>query len=326
MIRMLLIVLFFLPIFAILPQTDNSNWIIYNTDNSPLTVNSISAIEIWGDSVFIGTRGGGLGLYYNNSWYFYNSENPGFTHNSIFSLAKYGNILYCGSYGGGLSVVSGKKSTTYNSGNSKIGDNFIYSLSPDSSGNIYIGTWGSGLIYRKDTSWISISKKYSLPVTKAPSVLFDSKKRLWIGMLDGLALIENDSCSLLSGNAAPLPSGSIYDIFEASDGKIYIGFKELGLAIYDKGMWEMMNFSNSDLPTNRIWSIAEDSKGAIWIGTYLGGLVKYQNRIEKIYNTENSELPDNYIFCVKTDKYDNVWIGALKGGLAIFNESGITLP
>jgi len=66
-----------------------------------------------------------------------------------------------------------------------------------------------------------------------------------------------------------LPDNSIRSIMEDPDGRIWIGTRYGGLAIYENGMFTTMS-TKDGLPSNHIRSIARDSSGTMWLGTSIG--------------------------------------------------------
>lgn len=73
---------------------------------------------------------------------------------------------------------------------------FINALHKDSSGRLWVGTYGGGLLYKEaktamsNKAWSHIGDKQGLPGNKVTGILSDDEGNLWVGAEDGLARID----------------------------------------------------------------------------------------------------------------------------------------
>ncbi len=113
-------------------------------------------------------------------------------------------------------------------------------------------------------------------------------------------------------NSAGLPSNSITDIAEDSQGILWVG-TNWGLVRYDGSTWTVYQAGSTGLPSNVIRSVAVDSSDRVWVGTQLNGVAIYDGQDWSGYNTDNSPLPDNEVNCITIDHRGWAWIGGYLG-------------
>ncbi|MCC4211254.1 hybrid sensor histidine kinase/response regulator transcription factor [Leeuwenhoekiella parthenopeia] len=156
--------------------------------------------------------------------------------------------------------------------------NYIRAVTEDEKGNIWLGSERDGLVYydfdKNSFKSFQHSKNdpNSIISNSIRSLLYDSKKRLWVGTTKGISIIDTRS-----GRTRHLNALSPIEHHRLSD--------------------------------NTIFSIAEDKFGAIWAGSWFNGLNKItltdENlHIDKIYKTQLGEpfgLTSNEITEIKTD-------------------------
>lgn len=113
-------------------------------------------------------------------------------------------------------------------------------------------------------------------------------------------------------STAGLPSNSITDIAEDSQGIIWVG-TNWGLARYDGTTWTVYQAGTSGLPSNVIRSVAVDSVDRVWVGTQQSGVVIFDGQDWSGYDMDNSPLPGNEINCITIDHRGWAWIGGYLG-------------
>ncbi len=159
--------------------------------------------------------------------------------------------------------------------------------------------------------------------------LRDSHKTEWVGM--GYALYRKAAGESDFIRVGATEYNWIFTLYEASDGKIWIGTMGSGLYRYDpeeeqykKFIYDEDSPRPNSLKSNSINSITEDSKGRIWISTDRGGLSRYNAATEDFTTYGEAQgLPDEIVYRVLEDKRGNLWFGT-NNGLTRFNpESGM---
>jgi len=121
-------------------------------------------------------------------------------------------------------------------------------------------------------------------------------------------------------NNSELPSNNITCLTcnTNSEGRVWVGTYNSGIAVYDFSDWEIFNASNSILPSNRITELFSDPAGNVWIGTDNGFCV-YENGGFNSYAEANAALTDKYVTCI-VEAY-TYFIGTKTGGMLALNES-----
>lgn len=172
--------------------------------------------------------------------------------------------------------------------------NTVIAITEDLNKNLWIGTFGGGLI-RYDTQK-------------------DESKHFFNDPLNQNSLGDNDVLSLSVDRSGIIWAGSHLG---AGITLIRINNAKFNLIKHSPG-------KNNTLNDNVVWSIYKDKENILWVGTYKGGL----NRIDLARNTYSffmnqsgrSSLSSNHIRVIKEDAYGNLWIGTYDGGLNIFNK------
>jgi ligand-binding sensor domain-containing protein len=115
-----------------------------------------------------------------------------------------------------------------------------------------------------------------------------------------------------------LPHNWIYDLFEDSQGRIWVGTWGGGLACYEKGGWLTLTMRDG-LHSNEVTCIREDKQGRIWLATDAGLNIIRNDRIE------NAGLEGKSLLNITFDHLDHLWVGcwrAVSSGAGLFRFDG----
>jgi ligand-binding sensor domain-containing protein/signal transduction histidine kinase/DNA-binding response OmpR family regulator len=159
------------------------------------------------------------------------------------------------------------------------------------------------------------------------AVFEDSKKRLWVGTIDGLNLYDRatDSfikCPILEKDERT----SVKAILEDKAKQLWLGTSK-GLCRFDgdarKPHWITPSLQEGDL----IFCLTVDDANNIWAGTFNKGVQKYNQQTKKIelFNPipENKdELSRNKINCILAASDHKIWVGTEDKGLSLLNNEG----
>lgn len=222
-----------------------------------------------------------------------------------------------------------------------LSSNSIHSLYKDSFGNIWLGTWNSGLNfmnydkrvfrhYRRTSSTGSLSSNHVLCIYE------DSKKNFWIGTDGGgLNLFNRKSGTFFYyqhqiNNPQSLGGNYVLSVCEDDNENIWIGTFGDGISIYhkEKNLWKHLKYeagNNKTINSNYIWKLMKDSDGFIWIGMCPGGVNRYDPRTETfeyfVHDKHDPEsLSHDHIHSIFEDSRGNIWIGTNGGGLNLFDK------
>ena len=264
------------------------------------------------------------------------------------------NLIWIGTVGGGLNKLNlNKKFNQFNhnpTNENSLSHNMIRAIEGDSKGNIWIGTLGNGINrYDKQKNRFQRFNSRSMGLSEdvVTSILEDKNNSLWVGTWggglnkikfsfdnDGYKVVKLNIYKHLPNNSQSFSSDIIQDIFEDSNGNLWIGTED-GLDYYHPMKHKFIHFKNDpnnklSISDNRIQSscIIEDKFGYLWIGTWQGlNRVKIGdesdfegNKSFRKFYKENG-LSDNRIISIYEDiersSTDSLilWIGSIGGGL-----------
>ena len=284
--------------FQIIRKTSDSN----SLSNDKVR----SLFEDSNGTLWVGTEGGGLNMEIKDEQ---NPKYSKFTHLKgnlpIFSLheikrngKKY---LLAGTHGGSslfeIDITNPKKSINNINAVKDIGHS-VFAISNDEDGNLWFGTYGSGIVrwilneetkdYKKDILSFNDTQKGSVSSNIIRDILIDSKKNIWFATGDGLCKLSYEES---------LKKRPYFEIYKNIPGE------------------------SSSLSHNYLLNVFESSKGDIWIGTFGGGLNKLIQEKDSVYFdvfSESDGLPNNVIKGILEDKDQNLWLSTNKG-LSKFN-------
>ena len=219
---------------------------------------------------------------------------------------------------------------------SDLGAVSVKSMLEDSRGDLWIGTWSSGL-YRYS---FKESKLYRYPQMNADNsahVLFeDSQNNIWVGSGNtGLSLLINpynlESVSWKTfvyneTDSHSLVDNRIYAIREDTVSQtLWIGARK-GLSLMNlKETGSFYSFrpkySTYTIPCDEVNSLFYDNFGNMWLGSIGGGV--YLAEIEKSgfeapeMSFSNKNVTTSAIRSLFVDSKDNLWVGVGSLGLAV---------
>jgi len=189
--------------------------------------------------------------------------------------------------------------------------------------NIWIGTWGMGLI-KYDLLTKKKDKFFSDEAGgTVMSMAFDKNKVLWVGTFsDGLFLIDESKGTTkryLVENG--LPSDNIIAVYVDSKNNVWLGTSGGGVCfvkngdIDDKKNIKVFAFSDQSntIPSNTVYSILEDMSGNMWFGTDAGFCAYNSEKNNFIKYSEKDGLANNAVYSLLQDKIGNLWMSTNKG-------------
>jgi len=182
---------------------------------------------------------------------------------------------------------------------------FITNFQFDKSGDLWVGTFSSGIYQVKVGSTINFSTANSLlPDDRINDLFIDTYNKLWVATDSGFASFQNTTWELFNDKNIPLTNNTIHQIAINSNNEVLVGYGNVengGLLLRTQGgNWTTLTTMNSNLPCNLILDIETSEKGNFWASTAQfmgqGGVVKIENeKIIQVLNTENSDLLYNWI-------------------------------
>jgi len=248
----------------------NGDTVVYTPLNSPLTTYTIARMETDNNGiVWIANGSSGLLRYASNSWAEFPPDS-GLPGNTIIDMKRTSIGLLLAS-GAGIATYDNLTFSIIQPPTPGFYGASITSIGQTSNGDIWIGTWGGGLIQVAGTIW----KKWT-PSNSPIRTLFIFGIRpspdgsVWIGEGGGLAHYDSGNWEQYNSLNSELPQNDVTAIAVRNPNEIWIGMYEGGLAIFDHGHWTSYRPTNSDLPSDRVNDIFQSSNRDFWIGTPLG--------------------------------------------------------
>lgn len=248
--------------------------------------------------------------------------------------------VYAGSNIGLLeydSNVNMLKKCLFSSENGNVSiDDSIESILLDNSNNIWIGTLENGL-YK-----VAISNNNNQDSFKLNHYKITKKRILsMVQIPDGTLLIgtENDGLIHINKNGSviknytldktdkdSIKSNSIWSLFVDNNQRIWMGYYNSGVAVYDKlydkfNSLESVPGNSNSLQFSSVTAIEQDENGNYWISMDGGGIDIYNpktKKFEHINKTSNTSYTGLTSFDIQTvfiDSKKNIWAGSWNNGL-----------
>ena len=215
---------------------------------------------------------------------------------------------------------------------SRLGDYSVKAITEDKHGNLYLGTWGNGLLFfapsqRKFVSYDRLNARNS-----AYSLLFDSRGRLWIGTW-GYGIVRMDrpydrtNPGLHSYNSAQTGFDICYNLTEEPAGKKVWACSRGGLTAIDMddNMGHCANYTaiGDEAQTVALGGpkrITTDRKGCLWIETAANGILHVNTNpapfnLYRLPTLAQNSTPKS----VYTTDGKGFWIGMYPSQLAYYN-------
>lgn len=153
------------------------------------------------------------------------------------------------------------------------GGNQITSMAEDKSGNLWIGSYQSGLIQRHPENG-TFQRVPNFLTNDINKIICDADGRMWIGTNNGLKIFDPKTQEFFTythqpANPTSLSTNTIYSLTQDRNGIVWIAGN--GLDKYDPHRNIFQHYVHdpanpNSIRENMIWSFCEDDEGKIWIG------------------------------------------------------------
>ncbi len=193
----------------------------------------------------------------------------------------------------------------------------------DREGNLWIGSYETGLLRLRDTPITTYTTYHGLPNDRVTSVYEGLEGELWIGTGGGgLARLENgEFVTYTTGDG--LASDFVNSIHQRRDGTLVVG---------TNAGWsrrEGKRFTTADarelglahLP--EVYVVYEDRRGRLWLGTESSGLFALEGDRIITFNASRG-LPHNTIWALFEDRRHGLWISTEDGLVRLSLDPGTT--
>lgn len=179
-------------------------------------------------------------------------------------------------------------------------DNNIWKILQDREGNMWFASKSNGVSKLNSERFKIYNSKEDLPSPSVNAVFRDSKRRVWLGTRNGVAIWDGADRQFVKEKDG-LSSEVISDLDEDANGIIYIG-TGYGVTTYNDGEFTEHIAEETDL--NDCRDVFVDGS-TIWLGTKSGPAVLENGRISQPFNAK--DFP-RYVFDA-VRKGNNIWFG-----------------
>lgn len=210
-------------------------------------------------------------------------------------------------------------------------------LIDDVNNHFWIGTWRNGLIKVESQGTLKTGLK-RFPITNKliRSIILLPDSTLMCGTEnDGLIHI-NENGTVLNNYLADktdinsIRSNSIWSMLLDNKQRIWMGYYNSGIAVYDKLYDKFNDFKSignneNSLQSNSVTGISQDESGKIWISMDGGGIDVYNPENNKFthVNSEKSPYKNLTSLDIQTvfiDSKQNVWAGSWNDGIFLLKK------
>jgi ligand-binding sensor domain-containing protein len=188
----------------------------------------------------------------------------------------------------------------------------ITSIKEDLYGNIWLGSYGDGLIKIDGSDWEYYNETNSnIPNNNIWDIAFDKDGNLWFTCSYEIGVVKFDGSNftVYDSTNSGLPENYVVDIENDSKGDLYFGTGSKGLVKYDLDSWTIYD---TQIKWNSIYSLYVDKEDAVWIGGF--GITKFTDGIWTYYQHDDSlDYYYNVITEIDKDANNNLWAIARYG-------------
>lgn len=299
-------------------------------------LSQLSVISIFQDSrgfLWFGTRDG-LNKYDGYSFHIFRESDPDnyISNSHIEAIAEDGKGRLWVATRHGLNRYDHHtgRFEQYDHDLSIISDNHTLCLLKDYRGNLWVGTTKGLDRYVPETDDFVHCAFDGLPEgSTIYSLAEDHDENLWIGASNGLYVYSRHTKEIRKYAHHPKDVRSISQdriaaLFCDSKGRVWVGFHQKGVCLYDANNNDFICFKKEDgLNDNVIRCITEDTEGNILVGTF-NGLNSFDERDRKFtsaYSSANHDVPiSNFsVYDVLCDRAGTVWVGTYSGGVSYYS-------
>lgn len=249
-----------------------------------------------------------------------------------------GNI-WVGTWGGGLQKIETSGVTVFRHDESIptsiLSDN-IEELMIDREGNIWTANFLGGInrlstVPTKSYIYRNLKEEGMLPTAGLRSIIEDSQGGIWFNSYDGVNQFIDGKFTAFTyntqrpGDREHLSASRPFDVFEDSQGRIWVGNLSTGADFIKNGLVTHFVHDPNDpnsIPGSQVCTIEEGPDGRIWMGFVSDGLASYKDGVFTHYvnNPKNpGSLGSNRIRDISFDREGGLWIATTESGVNYFD-------
>lgn len=248
--------------------------------------------------------------YVADSW----TQDDGLPQNAVNAIAQTPDgYLWLGTEEG-LVRFDGARFTVFDRRTTpQIRNNFVMALHADRAGDLWIGTFGGGLVRMRKGRFELFTKDDGLTSERIRSIAEDDAGTLWIATGGGgLLRYEKGRFSAITTKEG-LASDRVWSVAEDARGRLAIGTFGGGLQLLEAGKLSAQPLGPGAASAH-VRPVCLDRDGSLWVGTDGGGL--YRIRGDEVRSFGPAEgLTSPLVRALWPDRDGNLWVGTDGAGL-----------
>ena len=189
----------------------------------------------------------------------------------------------------------------------------------DQEGNLWIGTYGQGLLRLAQGVLTTYRAPETLPANTVLTVFEDRERNLWVGTQDGLLRLTKSAVRTITSKDG-LADDDVVTVYQDPAGTLWIGTLTGRLYRMENGHAERYRLP-PPYDEFHARSIYVDREGAQWIGSGRQGALRRKDNKTQSFTTQDG-LRSNDIREFLEDAKGNVWI-ATGSGLSRWDGSSV---
>ena len=258
-------------------------------------------------NLWIGTFGGGLNRLRDGIFTAFTTMD-GLSGDGIWSVLEgEGGALWVATEKG-LDRIVGNRAVSFPGRDRLLGLD-VLSLHRDSTGVLWVGTYGDGIFRRVGKGWAQITTADGLAGDYVYVMADGPDGALWAGTRTGLSRIDEGGIRSF-GVDDGLPQEIVRDLHLDGHGVLWVGTQGGGVAQVSDGALVPLDLGLVDAQ-RQVFAIHEGVDGTIWLGT-TGGLVKVTDEGNTAY-TSRQGLFDDKIYEIVDDGEGSLWLTSNRG-------------
>lgn len=187
----------------------------------------------------------------------------------------------------------------------------VRGLVTDAQGWLWIRAEGSQLFMYRQGQFVDAFSHFGIPATTFTAMSLDNTGEVLLSGLGTSALRYENGKLLPVANSTDAP-GTVISLAESRDGRIWMGTRDGGLYLADRGQ---ISKTPSGLANSKINAILAARDGGLWIGTDDG--LRFLNSSGDLRADVSSWADHDQVLALTRDKDGNIWAGANRGLIRI---------
>jgi ligand-binding sensor domain-containing protein/signal transduction histidine kinase len=218
---------------------------------------------------------------------------------------------------GGLVRFDGAEMVVFNRENTAaLRENSVFCMLVSRSGDLWIGTEGSGLVRYRRGAFRRFAGEEGLSNGFVRSVVEDRRGQLWVGTDDGLFRLEGDRLARVDGRGG-VPALAVHDIRQDGRGRLWVGGSSLLMLDGAHAVEYPLEGGASE---HRVKSILETRDGVVWVGT-VSGLERLDpsgGRFKRVSEVSGT------VRVLRQNQDGALWVGTIGEGIFFYQASRFT--